>query len=49
MKLRSANRFFRTNLVPMATPFFNAAFAFVPADYERAQILHTMLLFLATA
>jgi hypothetical protein len=45
--LRNANRFYRTSLVPMATPFFNASVDFLPADYERARILHTALLFLA--
>ncbi len=46
-KLKSANRLYRDTLVPMATPFYNAVFAFVPESYERARLLHTVLLFLA--
>jgi hypothetical protein len=46
-KLHHANHF-RRSLEPMATPFLYAVFDFAPADYERAQILHTSLLFLAT-
>jgi hypothetical protein len=46
-KLRSANRLYRDTLVPMATPFYNAIFAFVPQSYERARLLHTTLLFVA--
>ncbi|MGZ5040711.1 MAG: glycosyltransferase 87 family protein [Usitatibacter sp.] len=46
-KLRNANRLYRDTLVPMATPLFDAAFAFVPESYDRARLAHTLLLFLA--
>jgi len=47
-KLKRANAFRRT-LETMATPFFYSAFALVSPDYETAQIVHTSLLYLATA
>jgi hypothetical protein len=46
-KLKSANRLYRESLVPMATPFYDAVFAFVPEGYEHARLLHTSLLYLA--
>lgn len=47
-KFRSAN-YFRRSLETMATPFFYSTFAWVPADYEKAQAVFTALLYVAAA
>ena len=48
LKLKNAN-YFRRSLETMATPFFYSAFSWVSADYESAQTLYTVLLYVAAA
>ncbi len=45
-KLRNANHY-RRHIEPTATPFLYACFAFLPADYERAQALFAIIAYLA--